>query len=161
MVEYWSPDPEVQGSNPWRVQSSDPWGIGRWGLAASPSPWHMKKKRACGIGGGRDGGSVVEYWSPDPEVQGSNPWRVQGSNPWGTGRWGLAALPSARAWAPLQGGTGPNILTFCGRMAGSVVEYWSPDPEVQGSNPWRVQGSNPWCTGRWGLAAFPSPWHRI
>ena len=137
MVEYWSPDPEVQGSNPWRVQGSNPWCTGRWGLAASPSPWHMKKKRAYGVGGGRDGGSVVEYWSPDPEVQGSNPW--------GTGRLvsgsrgprvripggfrvripghrsvGVAALPSAQAWAPLQGGTGnvpPNILTFCGRMA--------------------------------------------
>ena len=30
-VGYWTLDPKVQGSNPW--------GTGRWGLAASPSPW--------------------------------------------------------------------------------------------------------------------------
>ena len=30
-VGCWTLDPKVQGSNPW--------GTGRWGLAASPSPW--------------------------------------------------------------------------------------------------------------------------
>ena len=34
---YWTSDPEVQGSNPW--------GTGRWGSAALPSPWHRKKIR--------------------------------------------------------------------------------------------------------------------
>ena len=50
----------------------------------------------------------------------------------------------------------PQLRTRKGKLqqdrgaGGSGVEYWTSDPEVQ--------GSNPWGTGRWGLAASPLPW---
>ena len=39
---------------------------------------------------------------------------------------------------------------WVGGAGSSGVGYWTLDP--------KVQGTNPWGTGRWGLAASPSPW---
>ena len=45
---------------------------------------------------------------------------------------------------------GVAIILFSWGAGSSGVGYWALDP--------KVQGSNPWGTGRWGLAAPPSPW---
>ena len=82
-MAYSTTDPEVQGSNPWRVQGSNPCGTGR--VKVRYRVGHRKTERRS-VGGGRDGGVRVEYSTADPEVQGSNPWRAQGSDPWCTGR---------------------------------------------------------------------------
>ena len=66
----------------------------------------------------RAGGSGVECWTSDPEVQGSNSW--------GTGRWGLAASPSPWLWRwSIPHTSGPHTYHKNLNPASLIIYTWS------------------------------------